>query len=63
MTIGTMERVTPPPSASMPASHAVSIGAVGAAGAVFTAKVVTFGMKGSAFLFTGVEGVAPCNDE
>ena len=51
-----------PPPASMPASHAESIGAVGVAGAVFTAKVVTLGTNGVALLFVGVTGVDPCNE-
>ena len=51
-----MERVTPPP-ASMPASHAVSRGAVGADDAVdaagdgSTLKVERFGSNVVAFLF------------
>ena len=61
MTIGTMERVTPPP-ASMPASHAASTGVVGVAGAVFTAKVVMLGTNEEASLFVGVTGVDPCNE-
>ena len=63
-----MERDTPPP-ASMPASHAVSCGAVGAddavdaAGVGFTAKLVRLGTKAVASLFTpGVGGEDPCRD-
>ena len=70
MTIGTMERVTPPP-ASMPASHAVSGGVVGVVGVAaalgagvagvvaFTANVVRLGTNGAASLFVGVGGLEP----
>ena len=52
-----------PPPASMPASHAASTGAVGATGVAFTAKDVMFGTKDAAFLFEGVTGLDPCNEE
>ena len=59
--------MTPPP-ADIPASHALSRGAVGAddavdaAGVGFTAKFVRLGTKSVASLFApGVGGLDPCN--